>query len=89
MSETTKAPEEKKGPTQKEKIKKILGDGVKSAKQAVDLMKALELKPVETYKGKPVEHLFCSEDGQFFYTEAAAKDHMRLRQMKSVFTVKL
>ena len=73
----------------KEKIAELLDGGLTSATEAAELMKLLGLKPQKTFKGQPVVMLYATTDGQFFYAEAAARQHAtKTVKNKTIFEVK-
>jgi hypothetical protein len=74
MSEDNKTTEKATAkPNQKEAAKAIIKSGVDSEKKALELFKAMKVAPRADYKGQPVKALYCTPDGQFFYTIEAAK----------------
>jgi hypothetical protein len=89
MSDNNKTPEKATAkPNQKEAAKAILKSGIDSEKKALELFKAMKVAPRADYKGQPVKALFCTPDGQFFYTMEAAKMHAYKQALTGdIFTV--
>lgn len=70
--EAPKATEEK---NTKKLIKKATEKGVHSLEEAIHLFEISDVKPLKVFKGAPVTALYCTQDGQFFYTKHAAAQH--------------
>lgn len=55
----------------------ILGKGIENEAQAQKFYEAAGIKPKKEHKGIPVEVLYCTSDGQFFYLKGDCLNHIR------------